>query len=83
VVELKKKAQKSDAATAEIGNERPWSARISYDDDDTVITRPWKVVRASFMATHTDNPIRQIVDGMKLTPNPDKPMIALSIGRWR
>jgi len=32
------------------------------------------------MAKHTDNPIRKIVDGMKLTPNPDKDMIALSIG---
>jgi tyrosine aminotransferase len=32
------------------------------------------------MARHTDNPIRKIVDGMKLTPNPNKAMIALSIG---
>ncbi|KAB5574764.1 hypothetical protein PHYPO_G00212800 [Pangasianodon hypophthalmus] len=37
-------------------------------------------VRASEMAKNTLNPIRAIVDGMKLTPNPDKPMIALSIG---
>ncbi|KAF4072017.1 hypothetical protein AMELA_G00269520 [Ameiurus melas] len=37
-------------------------------------------VRASEMAKNTLNPIRSIVDGMKLTPNPDKPMIALSIG---
>lgn len=40
----------------------------------------WRV-RASEMAKNTLNPIRAIVDGMKLTPNPDKPMIALSIGR--
>ncbi|KAK1874966.1 Tyrosine aminotransferase [Dissostichus eleginoides] len=32
------------------------------------------------MANNTLNPIRAIVDGMKLTPNPEKPMIALSIG---
>lgn len=38
-------------------------------------------VRASEMAKNTLNPIRAIVDGMKLTPNPDKPMIALSIGK--
>lgn len=37
-------------------------------------------VRASEMSKNTLNPIRAIVDGMKLTPNPDKPMIALSIG---
>ncbi|KAM3869832.1 tyrosine aminotransferase [Diretmus argenteus] len=37
-------------------------------------------VKPSEMATKTLNPIRAIVDGMKLTPNPEKPMIALSIG---
>ena len=42
--------------------------------------KPWGVIPASFMAKHTDNPVRKIVDGMKLTPNPDKNMIALSIG---
>ncbi|XP_023931834.1 tyrosine aminotransferase [Lingula anatina] len=39
----------------------------------------WKV-QASTMAKNTHNPIRKIVDGMKLTPNPEKAMIALSIG---
>ncbi|XP_036400313.1 tyrosine aminotransferase [Megalops cyprinoides] len=37
-------------------------------------------IRASEMSKNTLNPIRAIVDGMKLTPNPDKAMIALSIG---
>ncbi|KAG5848558.1 tyrosine aminotransferase [Anguilla rostrata] len=37
-------------------------------------------IRASEMSRNTLNPIRAIVDCMKLTPNPDKPMIALSIG---
>lgn len=37
-------------------------------------------VKPSEMANNTLNPIRAIVDGMKLTPNQDKPMIALSIG---
>ena len=40
----------------------------------------WEV-KPSEMANNTLNPIRAIVDGMKLTPNPDKPMIALSIGK--
>ena len=44
------------------------------------VSKQWGVIPASFMAKHTDNPIRKIVDGMKLTPNPDKDMIALSIG---
>ncbi|XP_061577271.1 tyrosine aminotransferase [Cololabis saira] len=39
----------------------------------------WEVNPSEF-AKKTLNPIRLIVDGMKLTPNPDKPMIALSIG---
>ncbi|ESN98752.1 hypothetical protein HELRODRAFT_185032 [Helobdella robusta] len=42
--------------------------------------RGWKSVRASWMARNTFNPIRNIVDNMKLIPNPDKKMIALSIG---
>jgi hypothetical protein len=37
-------------------------------------------VPPSYMAKQTHNPIRKIVDGMKLTPNPKKEMIALSIG---
>jgi tyrosine aminotransferase len=40
----------------------------------------WSVIPTSYMAKNTDNPIRKIVDGMKLTPNPDKEMIALSLG---
>ncbi|XP_059146218.1 LOW QUALITY PROTEIN: tyrosine aminotransferase-like [Physella acuta] len=34
----------------------------------------------SAMAENTFNPIRSIVDTMKIEPHPDKPMIALSIG---
>lgn len=41
--------------------------------------KSWNV-EASDIARNTFNPIRSIVDGMKLTPNPDKAMIALSIG---
>lgn len=41
--------------------------------------RQWNI-QASEMSRKTLNPIRAIVDCMKLTPNPDKPMIALSIG---
>ena len=39
-------------------------------------------VPSSFMAKNTHNPIRKIVDGMKLTPNPEKEMIAVSIGKF-
>lgn len=37
--------------------------------------------RASEASLRTINPIRGIVDGMKLEPNPDKDIIALSIGK--
>lgn len=40
----------------------------------------WEV-KPSELAINTVNPIRAIVDGMKLTPHPDKPMISLSIGK--
>lgn len=40
----------------------------------------WEVP-ASRMSHQTFNPIRNIVDTMKLTPNPEKEMIALSIGK--
>lgn len=54
---------------------------VESDEDDEDVERPiWNVIRSSEMAQNTDNPIRQIVDGMKLTPNPNKAMIALSIG---
>lgn len=37
-------------------------------------------VKPSDMANNTFNPIRAIVDSMKVKPNPDKTMISLSIG---
>lgn len=41
--------------------------------------RSWSVT-ASDLARNTFNPIRTVVESMKLTPHPEKPMIALSIG---
>lgn len=37
-------------------------------------------VKPSDMSNNTFNPIRAIVDSMKVKPNPDKTMISLSIG---
>lgn len=37
-------------------------------------------VRVSRFAENSVNPIRTIVENMKLRPNPDKPLLALSIG---
>lgn len=42
--------------------------------------QPGWSVRPSDMANRTYNPIRAIVDNMKLEPNPDKPTISLSLG---
>ena len=39
----------------------------------------WEV-NASDMAKNTFNPIRNILENMKIIPNPDKKMISLSIG---
>jgi len=41
--------------------------------------REWKV-EPSHLARHTKNQIRAIVEGMMVEPNPEKQMIALSIG---
>ena len=38
-------------------------------------------IKCSEFAMKTHNPIRAIVDGLKIEPNKDKPMIALSIGK--
>ncbi|KAK2708732.1 tyrosine aminotransferase-like [Artemia franciscana] len=43
-------------------------------------TRTTWNVSPSFMAKNTFNPIRSIIETMNLSPNPDKKMIALSIG---
>jgi len=45
----------------------------------TAKRRRWHIP-ASVTAKTTFNPIRSIVDRMKITPNPEKQMIALSIG---
>lgn len=46
----------------------------------TAKRRRWHIP-ASVTAKTTFNPIRSIVDRMKITPNPTKKMIALSIGK--
>lgn len=42
--------------------------------------RSWNNVRPSRLATGTVNPIRMIVDKLRIDPNPAKPVISLSIG---
>lgn len=39
----------------------------------------WNVKQSSF-ALNTINPIRRIIDNLKIEPNPEKHMIPLSIG---
>ncbi|KAM9816537.1 tyrosine aminotransferase isoform X1 [Syngnathus typhle] len=51
----------------------------SYPVKDKRRSKTWDV-KPSLMANNTFNPIRTIVDEMKISPNPDKPMISLSIG---
>jgi len=42
--------------------------------------KPRWAVRASEMSKRTFNPVRNIVDSMKVEPNPKKSMISLSLG---
>jgi hypothetical protein len=42
--------------------------------------REWSVPASQF-AKNTYNPIRAIVETMNIVPHPEKPMIALSIGK--
>ncbi|CAF1051823.1 unnamed protein product [Rotaria sordida] len=44
------------------------------------IEKAWLPIQASRSARNTINPIRRIVDRMKINPNPAKEMISLSIG---
>ncbi|KDR15584.1 tyrosine aminotransferase isoform X2 [Zootermopsis nevadensis] len=45
----------------------------------STVRRQWEVASSS-TAQNTHNPIRSIVENLRLEPNPEKPMIALSIG---
>lgn len=47
----------------------------------TICKSKWKIEISEF-AKLTHNPIRAVVEGMKIEPNPDKQMIALSIGEF-
>ena len=50
------------------------------NDDVASAKKERRCVRASAMSRRTVNPIRRIVDRMKIEPNPDYPVISLSIG---
>ena len=57
------------------------SPSVSFSERmSTAKRRRWHIP-ASVTAKTTFNPIRSIVDRMKITPNPEKQMIALSIGK--
>jgi hypothetical protein len=40
----------------------------------------WKPIKAAVAAMRLTNPIRDIVDQLKLPPEPHKPLISFSIG---
>lgn len=53
--------------------------KLFFRRQSTIRDARWNV-KCSDFAQKTHNPIRAIVDGMSIKPNPDKRMIALSIG---
>lgn len=56
--------------------------KLFFRRTSTLRDANWNVNCSDF-AKKTHNPIRAIVDGMTIQPNPEKPMIALSIGEFR
>ena len=56
-------------------NENKTNQQLAESTNDV-----WLPVPASQSAQNTVNPIRRIVDRVKIAPNPSKAMIALSIG---
>lgn len=40
----------------------------------------WPTICKSTVAKHTTNPIRNVVDRLRIPPNPDLPMISLGLG---
>jgi hypothetical protein len=66
------------------GNLKKGNYKLSDDSRKKVSFRAgrdqkWNIKSSEF-AMKTHNPIRAIVDGLKIQPNIDKKMIALSIG---
>lgn len=57
------------------------SGVLIFEGDYTILGKrtPWKVEPSS-TAKNCKNLIRQIVDELNLQPNPEKPVIALSLG---
>jgi hypothetical protein len=45
------------------------------------VRNQWEVVPSN-IAQRTHNPVRNIVENLRLEPNPEKSMIALSIGKF-
>lgn len=59
-----------------------YKRKLFFRRQSTVRDARWNVNCSDF-AKKTHNPIRAIVDGMTIQPNPDKRMIALSIGELK
>lgn len=48
---------------------------------DKVSPYTWPIVKKSQTAQDTTNPIRNIIDRLKVAPNPTKSVISLGLGR--
>ncbi len=55
--------------------------KLLFRRQSTLRDANWNINCSDF-AKRTHNPIRAIVDGMEIKPNPEKQMIALSIGEF-
>uniref|UniRef100_A0A1B0GL35 Uncharacterized protein n=1 Tax=Lutzomyia longipalpis TaxID=7200 RepID=A0A1B0GL35_LUTLO len=64
---------------------------INNNNHERIVKKPTKALsnlrtkwnlKSTAFAESTINPIRAIVEGLKFTPNPEKQMIPLSIGKF-
>lgn len=51
----------------------------SHEHHEDILDSDWHIEISDF-AKNTSNPVRKLIEQMKIEPNPQLPMIALSIG---
>lgn len=69
-----------DRSALQLNTRTALKGSSSSSNSSTSKRTKWNVPITDF-ARLTHNPIRAIVEGLKIVPNPDKQLIALSIGK--
>jgi hypothetical protein len=77
---LKAKKQTEQFLSCKSVTNNVFSIENHLDEEMLEASRAVWNVNASEFAKHTSNPVRKLIEQMKIEPNPELPMIALSIG---